>query len=336
MEYNLELLKEVLSIPSYSRREELVRDFVISYAKERGYEVIVDDKRNVYVTNGEIDEGEYYPCVVAHMDTVHRSHTDLIDENRRLIIESSTYNENEQEEFSTLIAKHPDTNKQTGIGGDDKCGVYACLELLTQGKMKAAFFVEEEIGMLGSKEANELFFKDVGYAIQFDAPSDNWITEVCSGVRIMDDEFKELITENLDSNGYRNFSRDPFTDVNQLSKKFDFNCVNLGCGYHRQHTDSEYVVVNEVFNSVTAGLSLINHLGNKKYAIKKDEVITESNYPYQQYQYDDSFDYNNMDYYMESDAREIVEVILMMKSLGKTKEEIVDMTKKILFDIVSY
>lgn len=336
MKYNLELLKEVLSIPSYSRREELVRDFVISYAKERGYEVIVDDKGNVYVINGEIDEGEYYPCVVAHMDTVHRSHTNLIDENRRLIIETSTYNENDQDEFSTLIAKHPDTNKQTGIGGDDKCGVYACLELLTQGKMKAAFFVEEEIGMLGSKEANELFFKDVGYAIQFDAPSDNWITEVCSGVRIMDDEFKELITENLDSNGYRNFSRDPFTDVNQLSKKFDFNCVNLGCGYHRQHTDSEYVVVNEVFNSVTAGLSLINHLGNKKYAIKKDEVITESNYSHQQYQYDNSFDYNDVDYYMESDAREIVEVILMMKSLGKTKEEIVDMTKKILFDIMSY
>jgi len=331
MEYNLELLKEVLSIPSYSRREELVRDFVISYAKERGYEVIVDDKGNVYVTNGKIDEGEYYPCVVAHMDTVHRSHTDLIDKNRRLIIESSTYNENDQDEFSTLIAKHPDTNKQTGIGGDDKCGVYACLELLTYGKMKAAFFVEEEIGMLGSKEANELFFEDVGYAIQFDAPSDNWITEVCSGVRIMDDEFKELITENLGSNGYRNFSRDPFTDVNQLSKKFDFNCVNLGCGYHRQHTDSEYVVVNEVFNSVNAGLSLINHLGNKKYSIKKEEVIVE-NY----YQYDDSFDYNDVDYYMESDAREIVEVILMMKSLGKTKEEIVDMTKKILFDIMSY
>ena len=28
-----------------------------------------------------------------------------------------------------LIAKHPITKEQTGIGGDDKCGVYVCLEI---------------------------------------------------------------------------------------------------------------------------------------------------------------------------------------------------------------
>jgi hypothetical protein len=35
--------------------------------------------------------------------------------------------------------------KPTGIGGDDKCGVYACLELLKElPNLKAAFFVSEE------------------------------------------------------------------------------------------------------------------------------------------------------------------------------------------------
>jgi hypothetical protein len=53
-------------------------------------------------------------------------------------------------------------------------------------------------------------------AIQFDAPSSNWITEVCSGQRLFDIDFKELITEDLSNNGYTTFSNDPFTDVNQL------------------------------------------------------------------------------------------------------------------------
>ena len=69
-----------------------------------------------------------------------------------------------------------------------------CLSLfLEMDILKGAFFVEEEIGMLGSREACDEFFKNVGYAIQFDAPSANWITEVCSGVKIFDDEFKDNV-----------------------------------------------------------------------------------------------------------------------------------------------
>ena len=130
--------------------------------------------------------------------------------------------------------------------------------------------------MKGSKEADPDFFKNVGYAIQFDAPSANWITETCSGVRLFDDEFKELIKETLSACGYTNFSYDPFTDVNQLAQKFDFNCLNLGCGYYRQHTSGEYVILEEVEKSVIAGITLIYHLGIKDYPHKKEVILTPS------------------------------------------------------------
>jgi len=261
---NKERLLEVLSIPSVFGREELVRNYITDFAIKNGIKVMVDDKGNIYLTKGseKMTEGEYYPCVVAHMDTVHKMQESLVDSNERLKIVESVYEKETDTVQTILTARMPNTDTKAGIGGDDKCGVFVCLEMLEHfDVMKAAFFVEEEIGMKGSKEADEDFFKDVGYAIQFDAPSDNWITETCSGVKLFDSDFKGLITETLGDNGYTNFSYDPFTDVNQLAQKFDFCCLNLGCGYHRQHSVDEYVVVEEVENSVKAGISIIKELG---------------------------------------------------------------------------
>ncbi len=197
---NKEFLKEVLSIPSYSTQETLMREFIKKFAIDNGISYHIDKKGNIYLTKGLIEENEYYPCVVSHIDTVHSKHSLLIQENRRLRIE----------EFQDmLIALHPDTNIQTGIGGDDKCGVFVCLTMMNKfDVIKGAFFVEEEIGMRGSKQSDDNFFNNVGYAIQFDAPSANWITEVCSGVRIFDDSFKNMIKESLSENGYTNFSND--------------------------------------------------------------------------------------------------------------------------------
>jgi putative aminopeptidase FrvX len=273
---NKELLKTVLSIPSVYKREELVRDYIKTYAENNGIVYHIDAKGNIYLTKGEITEDEFYPCVVAHMDTVHTSQSILVDKDLRLQIVESQYEVDEKTTQTVLTARYPETGKQTGIGGDDKCGVAVCLEMLNHfDVLKAAFFVEEEIGMNGSRVADMEFFENVGYAIQFDAPSDNWITEVCSGVKLFGDEFKGLITETLSNGGYTTFSRDPFTDVNQLAQKFDFCCLNLGCGYHRQHTDLEYVIVEEVENAVKVGISLIEHLGVKYYHHEKPQQLNE-------------------------------------------------------------
>jgi len=187
--------------------------------------------------------------------------------------------------------------------------------------------------MLGSKEAIAEFFEDVGYAIQFDAPSANWITEICSGVKILDEKKKKKVTPILKDGGYTNFSTDPFTDVNQLSQKFDFNCLNLGCGYYQQHSVKEYVVIEEVKKSLEMGKLLIDYLGNNKYIhIKepKKDLLLEMNYnniPYDSY----------TDHYDEY-ADEIVEAVLKMDEKGYQSDEIKLEIAELLYskDILKY
>ena len=320
---NKDRLKEVLSIPSVYEEEGLVRDYIQKYAEEEGIDYHIDKKGNIYLTKGgegKLTEGEFYPCVVAHMDTVHRGHMNLIHTNQRLDIIEQPYEDSQYSDLvqTALIAKLPGTNTQTGIGGDDKCGVAVCLEMLDHFDIiKAAFFVEEEIGMRGSKEADKEFFQKVGYAIQFDAPSSNWITEVCSGQRLFDTDFKELITEDLSNNGYTSFSNDPFTDVNQLAKKFDFCCLNLGCGYYRQHTDSEYVIIEEVEDAVRAGKSLITKLRFDHYEHNKNK--SSSLEKRGGYNYDSYYD---VDEEIKEISKDITEGVVGMLSEGCDREEI--------------
>jgi putative aminopeptidase FrvX len=310
-----DFLKEVLSLPSISGNESVVRDYIINFAEVNGIDHYVDNKGNLYLTKGMLDSIDgYFPCVVSHMDTVHRTHKSLIESNQRLIIKESME--------GALTAYHPETEYQTGIGGDDKCGVYVCLELFKKfDKLKGAFFVEEEIGMLGSKESDDNFFSNVGYAIQFDAPSSNWITEVCFGVKLFDEEFKNQIKETLNESGYSKFSNDPFTDVNQLATKYDFSCLNLGCGYYRQHTDSEYVVISEVIDSVNAGEKLISKLGNVKYIHKKVIAETKHNrYTYNFDLYDDDMD--EFDELGESITDLVIDLFLNGVSEDEIKHEV--------------
>jgi di/tripeptidase len=325
---NLDFLKEVLSLPSISGDESMVRDYIIEYAKTNGIEYYTDKKGNLYLTKGMLDStDEYFPCVVSHMDTVHRSHRNLIENKVRLTIK--------EHNLSWLTAHHPETDKQTGIGGDDKCGVYVCLELFNNfDKLKGAFFVEEEIGMLGSKESDDRFFENVGYAIQFDAPSSNWITEVCSGVKLFDEDFKTEIKGVLNESGYNNFSIDPFTDVNQLAKKYDFNCLNLGCGYYRQHSDSEYVIISEVEDSLRAGVELINKLGVTKYVHKKTVVKPIVNETYKNglsSQFDEFDEDPFVDEFDEIGA-EVTEMVITMFIGGIGEKDICEEVSKYLRD----
>jgi len=336
---NVDFLKEVLSLPSISGNESVVRDYILEFAEKNQILSTVDKKGNVYLTKGSdyMTEGEFYPCVVSHMDTVHRSHTEYVINKERLDI---------VEDDGILTARHPNSEIQTGIGGDDKCGVYVCLEMFNElNILKGAFFVEEEIGMLGSREADDRFFDNVGYAIQFDAPSDNWISEVCSGVKLFDEDFKEEITQTLNESGYTKFSIDPFTDVHQLATKYDFNCLNLGCGYYRQHTDSEYVVIEEVSNSLKVGIKLIDKLGIKKYFHNKEvtkPLMTEST-PYYGYNdmesdvdnydiYGDDYDIYGDDEVLDEVSESIVELVISMNEQGHNIEEIKYEVSKYLID----
>ena len=258
-ENNLNRLKEILSVPTHSRNEELMIEYLKGVLTDKGYEHYVDVHGNIYATKGVT---EWYPCFVAHTDTVH-----VVNENLTVI----------QEELKgkvTLRGIDGVSGKPSGIGGDDKCGVYLALEMLnTLPNVKIALFVSEEIGCKGSMYADPEFFKNVGYAIQYDSPEGDSMSLTLMGRYLYNQEsdfstkVKGLITEH----GIKNWAYHPYTDVWQIMEKFNIACLNLAAGYYRYHTENEYVVVDEVQNGFELGLKLVEQLGENKYENPKEE-----------------------------------------------------------------
>jgi di/tripeptidase len=263
MNYNLDLLKDVLSVPTKTYQEERMVKFLVNWLTKNKIDHFVDEFNNVYATKQEtpeLPEDFYFPCVISHTDTVHN--IDTININEEML-------PNAQNVLKLAYKAYNDMGNPTGIGGDDKCGVFACLTLLKElPNLKAAFFVSEETGCHGSLVASEEFFSNVGYGIQFDAPENWMITEKCFGQVLFDrgSEFFEtcdkVLTENMDKNSMR-YMVHPYTDVYALRGKFDFSCINISIGYYDYHTKDEYVVVEDVFNGINIGKRMIENLGNK-------------------------------------------------------------------------
>lgn len=263
MTQNLPFLKEVLSIPTKTYKEDLMVQYLVAWLTENNIEHSVDEHKNVYATkkiSENLSEDFYFPCVVSHTDTVHNlTKINIREEQLR----------NAQGELKFSLKAYDDDGMPTGIGGDDKCGVFACLTLLKElPYLKAAFFVSEETGCHGSKKAKDEFFKNVGYAIQFDAPENWMITEKCFGQVLFDrnsDFFQacdKVLTEGMIKEDME-YMVHPYTDVYALRGKFDFSCINFSIGYYDYHTKNEYVVVEDVYNGIEMGRKMIEELGYK-------------------------------------------------------------------------
>lgn len=266
MEKYYSLLKDVLSVPTKTYQEEKMVEFLTNWLNTNGYDYYVQDNGNIYVTKttSEVGDDFHYPCVVSHTDTVHNIDTINIFE-----VDLPNY----LGDIKPALMSLNDEGKQTGIGGDDKAGVFACLVLLQElPNLKVAFFVSEETGCHGSQAADDEFFKNVGYSIQFDAPENWMVSEFLMGTRLFDrdSEFFRVCDEVIDITfkGKQKYGSHPYTDVLMLRKKYDFQCINFSIGYYNYHTIKEYVIIDEVYSGIETGMRIINQLGNTKHQME--------------------------------------------------------------------
>lgn len=266
----LSRLKEVLSVPTKTYQE----DNMVKYLRDvldamPDVEYYTDEVNNVYATKGQISEGECYPMFIAHTDTVHALVDEIVVQEETLVKPRTFGHDYGDQTFLSLKGYTPN-GEPTGIGGDDKCGVFIALELLrTLPKVKVGLFVSEETGCHGSSKCDLDFLNDVGYAVQFDAPGNNLITEVCSGTRLYEKNgefinkalplFNDVMGVKADPQSH------PYTDVSQIKRKGDFSCINFSCGYYNMHTSQEFVVVDDVDKAIDFATKLVDELGLKKY-----------------------------------------------------------------------
>lgn len=242
----MEKLTEVLRIQSVSGNQKLMHDYLINEVGSIDGCKITKGKGNIYVTKGTGP----YPCVISHMDTVHPIVEDLT------VLQFG----NKLTGFNTV------SMKQTGIGGDDKVGIFITLECLKQfDNIKVAFFRDEEIGCVGSYKANMNFFKDCCYVLQCDRKGNGDFITDASGVELSNEKFQDAIQPTLFNYGYK-FEHGMMTDVMALKKRgLGVCCANMSCGYYNPHQSNEYVNINDVAVCLSMVFDLIVTLGDTVY-----------------------------------------------------------------------
>ena len=253
-----EFIREVMSIPSCSKNEGMMKKYIQEFAKKREIDIAEDEKGNLYLTKGNpTKDGGYYPCIVNHMDTVQQSHEQYVESGVLLKVSERTNNKGQVELYVD----------GTGIGADDKLGCAIALALIDKlPVVKAVFFVEEELYMAGSKCLSVEWFKDVGFCLSFDSPERNRTSKKCGGERLFSKEFFEDVLKPIcDEHGITEFSDEPYTDVVQIRKKTPIMCYNVGNGGYNAHLPNEYLIVEDAQAAYKFGLDLLNNIGENRY-----------------------------------------------------------------------
>lgn len=267
-----DFIKDIMSIPTVSKEEYRMVSYIVFWARRNNIDYEFDTYGNIYLTKGTLEEGEFYPCVTSHLDTVQNQ--------QRVYAQTAS-----PLQLKTRISKgkHELYVDGMGIGADDKAGVLISLSLFKfVDKLKACFFLEEEIGMNGSKALNKDWFNNVGYVIGWDSPDLNRAAWASSGTTLFSKEFFENeIRDVCKEWGLTSFRSEPFTDVCQIREKTDIICMNFGNGGYQAHSSTEYCVIEDMEHATGMGVALLKKLGTREFKLKNaSEWIRNTNGTY--------------------------------------------------------
>lgn len=178
--------------------------------------------KNITVADGFVyAQGTFPVLLIAHMDTVHKVLPYFI-----------------------LHAKDEKGNTKlsspSGIGGDDRCGIYMIFEVLKKFNCSVLFCEDEEIGCIGADKFTEHPISEglkFNYIIEFDRKGNNdAVFYDCDNP-----DFEEFITKEFFETAYGSMS-----DISVVAPHLGIAAVNLSCGYYNAHTTKEYVIMEEM------------------------------------------------------------------------------------------
>jgi hypothetical protein len=111
---------------------------------------------------------------------------------------------------------------------------------------------DEEVGAIGAMKFTKTDYiknLDVNYMIEFDRRgSSDAVFYSCDN--------KDFIDFIIECTGYKQ-SFGSFTDISKLMPASKLCGVNLSCGYYNPHTESEYVLYDEMMTTVAVAKTLI-------------------------------------------------------------------------------
>lgn len=248
-----------MAVPTDSHNEFRMVVYIIQFARRNNIDYSFDKYGNVYLTKGKLEEGEYYPCVTSHLDTVQHKQEPYVRFGVPLDLKIEVTKDKEHK-----LSVDTKGQGSIGIGADDKAGVCICLSMFEHfDKLKACFFLCEEIGCCGSRELDKDWFKDVGYCIGYDSPDLFRAAWSCNGVKLFSYEFyQKWMKPVCDEWGLKDcFYSEPITDVMEIRKQTGVMCMNFGNGGYNAHCESEYCIIEHLDHACGMGVALIDHIG---------------------------------------------------------------------------
>jgi len=228
---NMKTLKQLFCLHAPSRKEGIVARFIKNWVKTnvKGAKVKGDRFGNIYITKGSPENGSY-ACLVAHLDQVQKLHS----------------KDFEAVETKDIVFGYSAANRrQEGLGADDKVGLWIGLKCLERyDALKVAFFVQEEVGCVGSVGAKMEFFRDCRFVVEPDRRGHSDLITSIGGISLCSADFLRAIEP--EKFGYE--ERDGLmTDVEALTENgLGLSCVNVSCGYYQPHSNEEFIVKADV------------------------------------------------------------------------------------------
>lgn len=308
----------VMRVPTCSRHEDMMQEFLLEWAGKHGYSAKKDGKGNILMSKGQTGPGKYAVGLINHIDSVHSDQIEMVKQHvykeivwegdkvtainpllpkrggfssgwatswkkddKKSVKQPSLFDKDdvvdvEQKEDGTYEIKDDkkddkpekktpeekeqkkeekpiEMGRQTGLGMDNQGGCAIALAVMEDLPVcRAAFTVEEEIGMLGARAMDMSFFDDCAFVFSNDSPDRNRGTHYSSGVQLYSDEFfKEHLQKICADHGLTDFRSEPYTCIIQvrnhrLPDGKHLECLNFGNGGYNAHMDTEYAKFSDV------------------------------------------------------------------------------------------
>lgn len=195
--------------------------------------------RKIYGKKNVVSKAEYIYatgdipiCLVAHMDTVHKTLPAEIYFDRK----------------SDVIWS------PQGLGADDRAGVFAILTILQNGlRPHVIFTTDEEKGGIGAYHLTTDYpkcpFEDIRYFIELDRCGfEDCVFYECDN---------ESFTEYVESFGFVT-DIGSFTDICEFSETWEVAGVNLSVGYFHEHTFSEMLKSSILLNTIEKVIEMLS------------------------------------------------------------------------------
>ena len=261
----MKLLKAVFSIQNPSNNKacnDHAMSTIIGLAPDGC--TVIRNKGNLLIRKGAATGP--HPHYLAHMDQVH-------DYVPFMTLEVK----------GNVLAAFDGNDKQTGVGGDDKSGIYLALMMLHHLDHCTAVFVrDEEVGCQGSGVVPLEWFAHAAFVIQADRNNRTMdIIRSTNGMICSSDGFFDAMLglPICVAAGHKE-AHGSVTDIGELSsRQLCVSMVNISSGYHDPHSSRETVHMDELSIMLEVGRQAAALLGDKRWDhIPEDEYAQYKGY----------------------------------------------------------